>query len=88
MWAYAMSICSATLGRAFNVPKVVDLCVAVVGRVQTLGLEPVDPLVVGEPRDLVSVTQIAHRPLATRVVSIEMLTLLLRVRFHPRHPLV
>jgi hypothetical protein len=57
-------------------------------RLQALGLDAVDPLVAGGPRDLISVTQFAHRPLAIRVVAIEMLTLLLRVCFHPRHPLV
>jgi hypothetical protein len=61
---------------------------AVLDRLQAFNLDPVDPLVTGGPRDLVSVTQFAHRPLATRVVAIEVLTLLLRVGFHPGHPFV
>jgi len=61
---------------------------AVIDRLQALRLDPVDPLVAGGPGDLISVTQLAHRPLATRVVAIEMLTLLLGVGFHPGHPFV
>ena len=61
---------------------------AIFDRLQALGLNAVDPLVAGGPGDLITVTQFAHRPLATRVVAIEMLTLILRVGFHPRHPLV
>jgi hypothetical protein len=40
------------------------------------------------PGDLISGAQLAHRPLATRVVALEMLTLLLGVGVHPGHPFV
>jgi hypothetical protein len=43
---------------------------------QALIFNPVDPFVSGGPGDLISVTQLTHRPLATRVVAIELLALL------------
>ena len=42
---------------------------------QAFILDSVDPFVSGGPGDLISATQLTHRPLATRVVAIELLTL-------------
>jgi hypothetical protein len=48
---------------------------AIFDGLQAFILDPVNPFVSGGPGDLVSVTQFTHRPLATRVVAIELLTL-------------
>jgi hypothetical protein len=53
---------------------------------QAFILDSVNPFVSGGPRNLISVTQLTHRPLATRVVAMELLTLFCRVRIHPGHP--
>ena len=38
-------------------------------------LDPVNPFASGGPGDLISVTQLAHRPLAACVVAVKLLTL-------------
>jgi len=56
---------------------------SVFGALSALMPDPLDPLVAGGPGDPIAAAQLAHRPLATLVVAMKLLTLFLGVRLHP-----
>jgi hypothetical protein len=53
---------------------------AIVNSLEAFILDRVEPFVSGGRGDPISITRLTHRPPATRIVAVELLTLLRRVR--------